>query len=243
MGFIRNAKRPGSAERAAIASAQQQQGLGQQLQGEITSQLLAILRGESPSMMAAFGPIRQTLESQFGRARENILGNTPIRGGQLGQSLANLEMSRASDIFGLESGIRRDAFNQALSAGFQLPQAAIGNFTNLAQLQSQRSMMGQQGAGQKAGQMKGAITMMALKGAGGCWIAAVLYGYNTEKLRLARQWIFFHWTGRIADSFRYFYFRYGERWASFIQRYPFFQKIIRPFFDWAITQERHYQER
>lgn len=167
MGFVRNAKRPGSAERAALDTAQRQQQLAQQMsetgtpfREAVTPQLLAILRGESPSLMSAFGPIRQSLESQYGRARENILENTPLRGGQLGQSLAGLEMGRASDVFGLESSIRQNAFNQALQAGFQLPQAAsnilgnaAGTFSNLGALQSQRNTAGQQGAGQFLGKL------------------------------------------------------------------------------------------
>jgi hypothetical protein len=75
--------------------------------------------------MRVFAPEREAIEAQFRRARENVLSSTPMRGGQLNRSLADLEIARAMGVSGLESDVRRQAFNQALGVGFQIPALSI----------------------------------------------------------------------------------------------------------------------
>ena len=55
---------------------------------------------EDPSQVFSqpgFAAIKDITESQFGRAQENIIANTP-EGGGLTQALGDLEAARASDL-------------------------------------------------------------------------------------------------------------------------------------------------
>lgn len=65
-------------------------------QGQPTGPLADLLT-QTPSNVFERG----VLESQFGRARENILAGAPARGGQLAASLADLESQRALGVTGL----------------------------------------------------------------------------------------------------------------------------------------------
>jgi len=102
---------------------------------------------------------RDVLESQFGRARENLLGSTPIRGGQLGSSLANLEAQRALGVTGLEQAQQqRQMENIFRTAGLttgqtQLSLGGLGQAggtlaaAGAASQQAQASMLGGLGTG------------------------------------------------------------------------------------------------
>lgn len=74
------------------------------LRGQSLQQLLGFLQtGQIPqSLQVGLDQIytqgREGLESQYNVARENILGRTPSRGGQLNALLADLEGSRASQV-------------------------------------------------------------------------------------------------------------------------------------------------
>ena len=71
--------------------------------------LFDVLTGGRNSNLRVFAPERETVESQFGRARDNML-NTGVRGGELNTSLANLNMARAQTLGGLEADVRKNAF-------------------------------------------------------------------------------------------------------------------------------------
>ena len=102
---------------------------------------------------------RDVLESQFGRAREDILSNVPARGGQLNTALADLASQRALGVTGLaqsqEQQRIQNLFNVAgLTTG--QTQVSLGNLgqagstlaaAGAARQQSQASMLGGLGTG------------------------------------------------------------------------------------------------
>jgi hypothetical protein len=105
---------------------------------------------------------REGLESQYNVARENLLSQTPSRGGQLNRQLAELERARASSVGRLQSDIlgqyelplRSQLFNLGVNTGLgQSTQGLQGlgtsaqNFMGLANTAAQQ--YGQ--AGQSAG--------------------------------------------------------------------------------------------
>ncbi len=67
-----------------------------------------------------------------------------------------------------------------------------------------------------------------------CWIAARLYGRTSLNFYLARYWLMQVWQGRLANLTRRLYVRYGER----LSHHPWAVKLLKPFFDRAVTQGR-----
>jgi len=103
-------------------------------------------------------PEREAIEGQFTRARENILATTPSRGGQLNRMLADVEVGRAQSVAGLESDLRKRAFEDALRIGFQVAPATVfptfqglaGTFGGLAGQGMELQAAGGAGLGQIA---------------------------------------------------------------------------------------------
>lgn len=94
--------------------------------------LMQVLQGGNPLNMRVFAPARETLEAQYGNARQNILNTIPMRGGQLNSSLRDLEISRASSLGDMEATLRQNAFNQALGTGFGAPPTALAGMGGAA---------------------------------------------------------------------------------------------------------------
>lgn len=94
-----------------------------------TSGLTLPNRTFSPVLYTQTPAERDAIEAQFRNARANTISNSPVRGGQLGSQLLDLEMGRANAVVGLESALARQ--NQALQN-----QAAQANFQ--AQLDADR---------------------------------------------------------------------------------------------------------
>ena len=102
---------------------------------------------------------RDVLESQFGRARENILAGSPARGGALNTSLANLESQRALGVTGLvQSQQQQQIENMFRTAGVatgqtQLSLGGLGQAggtlaaAGAASQQAQAQMLGGLGTG------------------------------------------------------------------------------------------------
>ena len=122
-----------------------------------------------PSLLPAFAPLREATEAQFDVARQNIIGRTGARGGQLREALRDLEVNRAQAIGGLEAPLRQGLFNQALGVSFgQIPaiQAGLGAAgSSLAQIAGAQ-MQQQAASGEATGQLEGIALKAALKGAG-----------------------------------------------------------------------------
>lgn len=133
--------------------------------------LIDVLSGGRTSNLQVFAPEREAIESQFGRARGNLIaGGQP--GGQLNRSMADLNIARAQSVSGLEADVRRRAFEDALRIGYGAAPAAVfpafqGSQGALLGLASQGANQ-QAGAGAGLGSIAGLGALMALKqGRGG----------------------------------------------------------------------------
>ena len=218
-----------------------------------------LLQGLLTQPTGVFPAERDTLESQFSRAREGILSGGPARGGLQSTLLANLESERAAGLTGLASmGQQRQIENIFRTGGLVTGQnqlslgglgSAAGTFSNLAGqraalagqlgqaagLTAGLGMAGKGAGGAAAG--KGAAETAATLAAGGgafCWIAAALYGYGTEEFRLARRWIFEEWNSPLAILSRFLYRTFGQRIAT----WPLALRMLRPWFDLAVQKAR-----
>ena len=134
--------------------------------------LAAVLTGGRTDMLRVMAPEREALETQFGRARENIVaGGT--RGGMLDRNLADLDVARAQSVTGLESDVRRRAFEDALRIGYgAAPSVAFPAFSgasaslaNLANAGAAQQAAGGAGLGNLAG--LGALLALKQGGRGG----------------------------------------------------------------------------
>src|SRR3972149_1018168 len=164
---------------------------------------------------------RDVLESQFGRARENILSGSPARGGALNTSLANLESQRALGVTGLvQSQQQQQIENMFRTAGVatgqtQLSLGGLGQAggtlaaAGAASQQAQAQMLGGLGTGLGfmigSGKAPGSVKAAAPVAAAACWIARAIYGHRSIEAVLARAWIFSLWHGRTADFCRFLY--------------------------------------
>lgn len=99
---------------------------------DILSQVLA---GERPSTLPIFTPATETINAQYGRARESTLaGGT--RGGQLQEQLYNLSRDRAQSLGNLDAQIANQMFTQALGTAFGAPNTAIQGYGQAGQLEA-----------------------------------------------------------------------------------------------------------
>jgi len=121
------------------------------------SNLAAVLGGGRTENMRVFAPEREAIESQFTRAKENIIaGGQP--GGALTRSLGDVNIARAQSVAGLESDVRRRAFEDALRIGFGAApstvfpafQGAANSLTNLAGMGAQQQSAAGAGLGSSA---------------------------------------------------------------------------------------------
>lgn len=123
-----------------------------------------------PSLLPVFAPLREATEAQFDVARENILGRTGARGGQLTQALSDVETGRAQAIGGLEAPLRQQLFNQALGISFGVPSGSQAGLASATQALTQlASIASQQQAAQGAagGSLLSLGLKLALKNQGG----------------------------------------------------------------------------
>ena len=131
--------------------------------------------GEIPTALEPItGPVREDIESQFGRAREGLLERTPVRGGQLSQALAALETDRARTVSRLraefEAPIRQTLFGTAASAALGAPPTAITGLSGAGAQFGQiaaRAAQEQQAQGEALGSMGALATKLALSGSFG----------------------------------------------------------------------------
>jgi len=119
-------------------------------------------------------PVRETLEAQFGRARENILARTPARGGQLADVLAGLETDRATRVglfqSEMEAPIRQNLLQIASNAVLGAPTQALMGFqgagAQFGQI-AQQAALQQQATGEALGSSAALLSQLALMGAFG----------------------------------------------------------------------------
>ena len=101
--------------------------------------------------LPAFQASKGTLESQFGRARDSIIGNTAT-GGQLTDQLAQLERGRATDLTNLEAGLGESELARAVALATGGATTGVGGLGAAGGIQSQ---MAQALAAQNAGKAGG----------------------------------------------------------------------------------------
>ena len=137
------------------------------LRSATAATLFDVLTGGRNENLRVFAPEREAIESQFGRARENIIATTPARGGQLNRTLADVEIARAQSVSGLESDVRKRAFEDALRIGFQVAPATVfpsfqGATSTLATLAGQGAEL-QAAGGAGLGQVAAVGALLAMK--------------------------------------------------------------------------------
>ena len=100
-----------------------------------------------PAYQSAFALGKDSLEGQYGQARENILGNLPP-GGQLLNELASLERGRAETVgqlpFTVGVDLAQDMLNKAYQVAFGMPTTGIQATGSAAGLATDRLLAGQQ---------------------------------------------------------------------------------------------------
>ena len=98
--------------------------------------------GFDPTQTPFYQPARQTLEDQYKRAQESIIGNMP-RGGQMLDALANADFERAKSLGGLEAQIAADEYNKLYGVATGTPQQSLGVLGSLAGQQAQANAQAQ----------------------------------------------------------------------------------------------------
>jgi hypothetical protein len=132
--------------------------------------LINVLSGGRTGNLRVFAPEREALEQQFTRADENLIANG-ARGGMLDRSRADLNIARAQAVGGLESDVRRRAFEDALRIGFGAAPAAT--FPTFQGAQNALAGLANAGAQQQAaggaglGSIAGIGALLAMKNGGG----------------------------------------------------------------------------
>ena len=132
-----------TADRAAGQAQREQSELAKQLfrqsdplRKELFSQSEDFLGGGfDVSGSPVFGAGKQTIEDQFGRAREGVIAGTP-EGGQLTAALAELEGARAGSLTQFTGGLAESEQNRALqlaSGGTAQGASILGSAGALAQ--------------------------------------------------------------------------------------------------------------
>ena len=115
----------------------------------------------SPMLDVTQSPMYQSVknaaETQYGRARQDILASTPA-GGALYGNLANLDLSKADLLTQQTGALAQDELNRAFSLATGMPMQAMSGLGNagliqaqMANQEAQRNASAKQGLGQAAG--------------------------------------------------------------------------------------------
>ena len=135
-----------SANKAAGQAAQAQAALAQQLVNQtapvrtgLLTQAQGFLTGNRDvTSLPEYQAVRATLDPQFNRARDSIIGATP-EGGALTSALSNLETDRARALTQASGQLSSDEINRALQLGtFGAAQGSQG-LASAGAIQAQRA--------------------------------------------------------------------------------------------------------
>ena len=181
-----------------------------------------------------FGALKTGAESQFGRARENILSTIP-RGGQLLDALSGLETDKARFMTGAIGGLAQDELNRALQLLGIGDSSAFGGTTNAANLltqlqaaQAQRRSAADQALGSGIGTLLG----IGLGSSIFCWVAEELYGKSDHRTRVVRYYVKHHVNDKtLFGSFCRLYRRYGQIWARIVKSNSLVRLVARWIWD------------
>jgi len=183
-----------SADQAAAQAADAQTKLAQQLvsQSDPTRRALfqdanQFLSGDRDvTALPEFGAFKNSAESQFGRARDAIIANTP-EGGGLTAALAGLEGQRAGNQAGFTGALAGDEVNRAIQLATFGAAAGSQGLSSAGFLQGQRA---QSQSAQNAGKSQGLGTAagvtaatIATKGAGTPAAAAAFTSPSDRRLK------------------------------------------------------------
>lgn len=103
---------------------------------------------------------RETIEGQFGQARESTLSNVPGRGGLMNRMLGNLDIERARTVSNAANQARQVGIQRALATLGPAGAPGLGMFgagQGLAQLEQGRTQMGAQAGGALGGGLGGLL--------------------------------------------------------------------------------------
>lgn len=190
--------------------------------GGIQAKIPIIQSALEQSRGAASNALRQTDES----LAQSGLSGTPFgeRTRQEGRiqseaGLAQIPTNVVRDFLGVAPGFTSTTQGQAIQ-GFTAATASEASVRN-AQIAAVAQIL--------------ASSIQAAGAAGaGCWVAAALYGFGSERYYLARSYIYGMWRGPLARLGRYLYSRYGQRAA----RRPWLVLALGPLFDLAVWRAR-----
>ncbi len=143
----------------------------QPLRTGLLGQYKSILSGNyNPETSSQYGPMfatgKESLESQYGNARENVMGSVP-RGGELTSALTSLEGARAQDVgmlpMQISSQIMQDLENKLYGTAWNAPGQAMGGMGSAAGTYGNRLAAWEQAQGtQTAGLGQGIGTLLGL---------------------------------------------------------------------------------
>ena len=108
----------------------------------------------------AFANLKGVIESQFGRARESIIGSTPT-GGALTSALTNLEGTRASALVGGTAALTEQELSRALTLGTGLVPTSVAGLGQAGGIQASAAASAQQASSQKASSTGQAVGRVA----------------------------------------------------------------------------------
>lgn len=112
--------------------------------------------GFDPAQLPQYGSLKNSVDQQYGRARENILSSTPSGGGLI-SALSNLEGQRAGSLATGLGGLADNEMARALGLATGQQPAALGGLSSAAQSQGNIALAQSQQAAGNAQAIGGAL--------------------------------------------------------------------------------------
>ncbi|KKL79901.1 hypothetical protein LCGC14_2010170 [marine sediment metagenome] len=109
----------------------------------------------------AFAGLKDMIESQFGRARESVIGSTPTGGG-LTSALEGVERGRAGALVQGTAALSENELNRAMMLGTGLVPTSVGGLGQAGQTQAFAAAEAQAAGAQKAGSSGQAAAQIAV---------------------------------------------------------------------------------
>ena len=133
---------------------------------QLNTQALGFLSGDRDvTGTAAFASLKDMIESQFGRARDRVIGSTPT-GGALISALTNLEGDRASSLVQGTAALTEQELMRAFGLGTGLVPTAVGGLGQAGSAQAFAAAQAQQAGAGKKGSTGSALGSVAAAGIG-----------------------------------------------------------------------------
>ena len=175
---------PNPAADAQTRIAQQLFSESTPIRQELNTDALDFLRGgRDVTSTPAFASLKDMIESQFGRAREGVIGSTPTGGG-LTSALTNLEGQRASGLVQGTAALTENELNRALTLGTGLVPTSVGGLGQAGSTQAFAAAQAQSAGAQKKGSTGAAAGRVAaaMTTKGGSEAAGAVAGAGSKGL-------------------------------------------------------------